>query len=121
MRELLFIFIGGGAGSICRYAIGSYLLKGVTHQFPWATLLANALGCLCIGLLMGYFERRNTGLIYLLLVTGFCGGFTTFSTFSNETFQLFRQGLYVLAFTYAAASLLIGLFCLGCGFMITKN
>lgn len=78
MIRLLMIFAGGGLGSLCRYSIGAALLKNVDGHFPWATFAANAIGCLCIGLLAGYFERRQAGLVYMLLVTGFCGGFTTF-------------------------------------------
>lgn len=118
LRELLCIFVGGGLGSLCRYSIGAYLLKGTGGTFPWATFMANSLGCLSIGLLIGYFERRQTDLLQLLLVTGFCGGFTTFSTFSNETIQLFRQGLHSVAFAYVALSLLIGLCCTVCGYYL---
>lgn len=87
MRELLCIFLGGGLGSICRYSIGAFLLHSSGRAFPWATLAANVIGCLCIGLLSGFFERRQAGIVYLLLVTGFCGGFTTFSTFPTKRFS----------------------------------
>ncbi len=121
MRELLFIFIGGGLGSICRYSIGAYMLNSLAQRFPWATFAANALGCLCIGLLIGYFSNRPTGVLYLLLVTGFCGGFTTFSTFSNETFQLLRQGLYAFALGYMALSFFVGIMSVAAGFYLVKN
>lgn len=118
MFKLLCIFVGGGLGSICRYSIGAYIIHA-TH-YPWATFVANALGCLFIGLLMGYFERAHTNWLYLLLITGFCGGFTTFSTFSNESVQLMRQGLYSTALCYMALSLLIGLSAVGLGLYATR-
>ena len=121
IRELILIFLGGGMGSVCRYGVGAYMLKSVEVRFPVATLMANALGCLLIGLLMGYLSNRSASLWSLLLVTGFCGGFTTFSTFSNETFQYFRQGLYTLAIGYMALSLFLGLLMVSLGFVITKN
>lgn len=121
MRELLCIFLGGGLGSICRYSIGAFLLQSQGRSFPWATLAANVIGCLCIGLLTGFFERRQAGMVYLLLVTGFCGGFTTFSTFSNETFQFLRQGLYSMALLYIVLSLAAGLAMLLAGFAVARN
>ncbi len=121
MLKLLCIFIGGGLGSICRYSVGVYLIQSSQGRLPWATFIANALGCLLIGLLMGYFERTHTSWLYMLLVTGFCGGFTTFSTFSNESFQLMRQGLYTTAFGYMALSLFIGLSAVGVGLYAVKT
>lgn len=119
--ELLCVFLGGGAGSLCRYAIGTHLVKASSGGFPWGTLAANALGCLFIGLLLGWFERRGAGLGQLLLVTGFCGGFTTFSTFSNETVQLLRQGATGMALSYAGISIATGLLLCAAGYCATKG
>lgn len=121
MLKLLCIFIGGGLGSVCRYSIGVYFINANQHHFPWATFAANVLGCLTIGLLIGVFERTHINWLYMLLVTGFCGGFTTFSTFSNESLQLLRQGLYTLAFVYIALSLTIGLTAAASGFYLIKH
>lgn len=71
MLKLLCIFIGGGLGSICRYSVGAYLIQSSQGRIPWATFAANALGCLLIGILIGYFERVHTNWLYMLLVTGF--------------------------------------------------
>ncbi len=120
MQEFICVFIGGGLGSLCRFVIGSHLLKSASHTFPWSTLAANAIGCLLIGLLIGYFERRGAGLLPLLLVTGFCGGFTTFSTFSNETVQLLRQGCYGLSLTYVGISLISGIVLTATGYLLAK-
>lgn len=121
MWNLLLIFIGGGAGSLCRYALSVLLPKSdaATH-IPWATLSANVLGCLFIGLLSGYLGHRRAEWPYLLLVTGFCGGFTTFSTFSAEFFQLLRQGLFLPALAYAGLSFLCGIGMTALGFALTR-
>lgn len=118
--ELLCVFLGGGVGSICRYVIGTHLLKAPVGGFPWGTWTANVLGCLLIGLLLGWFDRRGVGLWQLLLVTGFCGGFTTFSTFSNETVQFLRQGAAGMALCYAAASIGAGLLLCAAGYFLVK-
>ena len=121
MHDLISIFIGGGLGSLCRYSIGAYLLKGTSNGFPWPTFLANIIGCLCFGLIFGFLERRSSPRLYLLLITGFCGGFTTFSTLTNETFHLLRNGFYYTAFTYVALTLIAGLFSLASGFLLMTH
>ena len=121
MVEILCVFLGGGLGSLCRYLIGSHLVKVQPGCFPWGTWVANAVGCLLIGLLLAWFERRSAGLYRLLLVTGFCGGFTTFSTFSNETVQLLRQGSTALALAYVGASLGAGLLLCAAGYGVVKG
>ena len=118
MREILCIFFGGGVGSICRYALGAWLASPTGHPWPWGTYAANVLGCFSIGLLMSYFCGKPGGWWQLLLITGFCGGFTTFSTLSNETFLLLRQGLYLWSLAYAVLSLLSGLCSVALGFAL---
>lgn len=120
MYELLYVFIGGGAGSLCRYTLGQWLPRPSQEAFPWSTLVANLIGCLLIGLLWGYLERRQTGWMQLMLITGFCGGFTTFSTFSHETLTLLRQGQHSLAFLYLFVSLVAGIGCTACGYFLPR-
>ena len=111
----LSVFVGGGLGSASRYLIGLWLwpLQG---RFPWATFAANGLACLLLGLWMGWHqagilsEQRR-----LLLATGFCGGFSTFSTFTAESFQLWQNGQQVQAFVYILSSLAVCLVCLFLG------
>jgi CrcB protein len=112
----LLVFLGGGAGSIVRYAI-SHLMSKYALTFPYATLIANALSCIVFGaiatlILHGkIIEPRYR----LLVLTGFCGGFSTFSTFSNETFTLFANGQWGFAFANIVASIVICLFCIYLG------
>lgn len=104
------VFLGGGLGSVCRYAVGQLLPLRCAVGFPRGTFAVNVVGCLLIGFLSVFLLRRDAGSARLFLVTGFCGGFTTFSTFSNELCQLFRESACSTALLYALASLLLGIF-----------
>ena len=114
--NFLLVFIGGGLGSICRYGI-SVLLKNQGYIFPMATFVANALSCIVLGALVGWtMKNGNTSDIQkYLLMTGFCGGFSTFSTFTNETFQLFQSGNVMYAFGNILLSLVVCLICIFIG------
>ena len=95
--NLLAVFVGGGLGSLARYGIAVFVAARWGNRFPWATLGANVLSCVVFGLAMAWLAARPQlpDAYRLLLLVGFCGGFSTFSTFSFETFDLFRSG-YVL-------------------------
>ncbi len=89
------VFVGGGVGSLLRYAFGLWF---GASTLPKATFAANILACFIIGVLSGlYLRGQLNDTLRLLLVTGFCGGFSTFSTFSNETLQLLQQNHVSLA------------------------
>jgi len=104
----LLVFIGGGLGSLLRYEI-SRQLPTPTGGFPWATLLANLLACLVLGLGLAAVAKSSLPPQHrLLLLTGFCGGFSTFSTFSAEVVALWSDGHAGMALLYAAISLLTG-------------
>ncbi|OAV43024.1 fluoride efflux transporter CrcB [Lewinella sp. 4G2] len=108
----LLVFLGGGLGSLCRYAISRLLplAELAEGDIPWATLLANALACLLLGVLLALLAKEQLPKeLSFLLVTGFCGGFSTFSTFSAELLSLLEAGHYGAALTYAAISLFTGL------------
>lgn len=118
MRELLLVFLGGGAGSVLRYIISlskdHLRLNPISTLgqtlFPWPTLIANVLGCLLIGLFYSLSSRLGwSAEVRLLLTTGLCGGFTTFSTFSNEGLQLMRSGSLGLFALYFILTLAMGL------------
>ena len=122
IRAIIFVGIGGGIGSIFRYLTSVFVGKYFLAAFPFATFFANILGCLIIGLLLGFFERHqlaNPDLKYLF-VTGFCGGYTTFSTFAAENFNLFQSENSLTAFAYIAASVLVGLLAVWAGVELTK-
>ncbi|MEN0003218.1 MAG: fluoride efflux transporter CrcB [Bacteroidota bacterium] len=109
MMAFFWVFLGGGLGSICRYGIG-LLLQPYKLQFPYATLIANAISCVILGILIGLsLKNQLHQRMQLLLMTGFCGGFSTFSTFSSETFLLFEQGQLNAAFFNIFGSVIIGL------------
>ncbi|PCH75858.1 MAG: fluoride efflux transporter CrcB [Flavobacteriaceae bacterium] len=110
MKQFLLIFIGGGFGSMARYALGKWL--NGNNPIPYGTMLANVLGCFIIGLVMGYILKSTSSHqnLALLIGTGFCGGFTTFSTFAFENQTFLKNGDFVSFFTYAFGSILLG-FC----------
>ena len=103
---LALIFLAGGVGSLARYGLGR-LVQGQMHSgFPFGTLTVNVLGCLAIGLLARFFTHAQTeNALRAMLIVGFCGGFTTFSTFSLETVALFKGGEPILAGVYVVTSM----------------
>ena len=111
MNKILLIGAGGFVGAIIRYWVGSYiqdLSKGAA--FPYATLLINVTGCLVIGYLARLTLHNVLSLeMRLLLITGFLGAYTTFSTFGNETVLLMQSNNSLLAYMYIAASIILGL------------
>jgi fluoride exporter len=100
------VFLGGGLGSICRYLLGAAIQERTHSGFPFGTLAVNVLGCLAIGAIARFFLHGQTQpLARTFLIVGFCGGFTTFSTFSYETVGLIEGGRWMAAGAYAGASL----------------
>lgn len=102
------VFIGGGLGSLCRFGLASWLNRA--EAYPWGTFVANGLSCIILGMLVALVSKQGLSVeLRLLLVTGFCGGFSTFSTFSNELLQMLRQANYLAAGSYLFGSMLFGL------------
>lgn len=101
-----------------RYLTAILLARHYTGSIPLATLVVNGLGCFLIGLLIGLCS--DTAHLRLLFITGFCGGFTTFSTFTAESYAMFREGAYGLAILYIVGSVLIGLLALWVGVYLSR-
>ncbi|MGS0747510.1 fluoride efflux transporter CrcB [Halpernia sp. GG3] len=120
-RAIIYIFLGGGLGSVLRFLVSNYTEKLMNiREFPFGTFTVNIIGCFLIGLLSAYFLKVDNYLKFLL-ITGFCGGFTTFSTFSAENFSLWQNGSYFTLIFYVLASVTIGLFAVFAGFQVFKN
>ncbi len=104
------VFIGGGLGSVLRYAIGLLTPLFGTSHFPVATFISNMLATLFLALTVYQFREIKTEWVYPLVVIGFCGGFSTFSTFSNDNFQLIQQGSWLFLILNVLLSIGMGLF-----------
>lgn len=110
MKEFLLVFLGGGVGSMMRYVVTLLLGRVSAGGFPWATFTVNVVGSFLIGALSAWVARGVLSAdARLLLVVGVCGGFTTFSTFSNEMLSLLRSGQTAVFFLYTFVSLALGL------------
>jgi CrcB protein len=116
IKSILLVGLGGGIGSIARYLCQRWLSVNYLHPFPWGTFAVNFIGCLLIGIFWGLsfksFESNENPIAIgwkLFLMTGFCGGFTTFSAFTLEGIGLIKEQKLVLFFSYVAASVVLGL------------
>ena len=118
MTQYLWVFLGGGIGSVCRFAL-TKVFNSETSSFPFATFWANILACIILGILVGINEKSLLSQPYkLLFMTGFCGGFSTFSTFANENFSFFQLGQSSQAFMYTFSSLIFGVLAIFIGYRL---
>lgn len=121
MKNIFLVFVGGGLGSVLRYLIGKWLNSN-ENGIPYGTFLANILGSLFIGLILGYAAKNNTlnQSQTLLLATGFCGGFTTFSTFAYENHIFLKSGDFASFAFYTISSFIIGFIAVFAGIYLIK-
>jgi len=117
------VAIGAAAGGVSRYYLSLAIYQRLGANFPWGTLLVNVSGSLLLGFLMRYAlgTPELSAEMRLLLTTGFCGGYTTFSTFSYETAMLLEDGQYERAAAYAFGSVLVALVATACGFILARE
>lgn len=122
IRTLLLVALGGGIGSVFRYLTTVFVAKYYSDSFPLATFITNVIGCFLIGIFMGYIVKSQIASADLkwILVTGFCGGFTTFSAFGYENISLMQNGQSGLAFLSIGSSIICGLFAVWLGLFITR-
>ena len=121
IKDIVIVGIGGGLGGICRYMI-SLLMSQASNSFPWSTFAVNIAGCLLIGILWGVTNRFSclSPAFSLFLMVGFCGGFTTFSTFSKEGLTLLQTNNYFLFSLYVIVSVVLGIMAVALGYYTTK-
>ena len=123
LTNILLVGAGSCLGGIARYIVSKIIASGASTSFPWGTLTVNVIGCLILGLTCGLIERGEnvSAGIRLFLTVGFCGGFTTFSTFVNENFIIGSQnGMPVQALIYSIVSLAGGFLMLYAGYRLGR-
>ena len=121
VKDIIIVGIGSGIGGICRYLISSFMGQ-TSNGFPWGTFVVNVAGCLLIGILWGVMSRfQNLSPSFSLsLMVGFCGGFTTFSTFSKEGLALLQANNFTLLALYTIGSVVLGVTAVALGYYTTK-
>ena len=122
VKSLIIVGFGGFIGTIARFLISRYFQVNISSLFPWGTFLVNILGCLLIGMIYGISEKGDflSPEVRLFLTVGICGGFTTFSTFSNDAFLLLKQEEWIRFAFYTSFSFFLGLLAVYAGRIITK-
>lgn len=123
LKQILLVGLGGAIGSIFRFLTSALMTRYALNGFPLGTFVANILGCFILGICVGIFGKNPTENenLRLLFVTGFCGGYTTFSTFASENVQMLQQQNYMMLATYTLVSLLVGFLAVAIGLNLGKS
>jgi fluoride exporter len=122
MNSWIAVFLGGGLGSITRFASNYYFARNWISVFPFATLFANSLSSLLLGFVigLGITKAGENNALFFFITAGFCGGFSTFSTFSAETFELLKNGMLQHALLNIVANFSLSLLLLATGYMLSR-
>jgi CrcB protein len=122
LKNILLVLAGSAAGGSARYVTSLIIQSKNTTQFPAGTFIINLTGCFIIGMVYAFAVRNATSAsdIKLLLATGFCGGFTTFSAFAFENLELFKSGMHLTAFMYIILSVVLGILAVVLGAYLIK-
>jgi len=122
LKNILLVLVGSAAGGSMRYITSLMIQSKNNTQFPWGTFLINIIGCFVIGMVYAMAARNATtgSDIKLLLATGFCGGFTTFSAFAFENLELFKSGMHMTALMYVILSVTLGILAVVIGASLIK-
>ena len=122
LKSLLIVGTGSFIGGAMRYLLSTYIKNMYGQTFSWGTLVVNLLGCFVFGIIFALFSKHNStdNTFCLLLTTGICGGFTTFSTFANESVQMIQNGNIGEFIGYMATSVIVGIALIALGYWIVK-
>ena len=120
IHSILWVGFGSFLGGVCRFLSTRLIGAHLSGTYPIGTFAVNIAGCFLIGLFYGLSEHGLSPNVRLFLTVGFCGGFTTFSTFANERLQLFKEGNVLSLAIYAALSVFLGILAVYAGNMATK-
>ena len=122
MKSLLYIFIGGGTGSVLRYLLTIAIQRQTGTAFPWGTFAVNIIGSFVIGIFFGMAEKAHliSANMNVFLITGFCGGFTTFSSFADDMFLLMQNKHWGYFSAYLVLSIVLGIVLVWLGRSLVK-